>query len=202
MSKFYVQVVISRLETQYSVKCIAGPMKVSYRERPSKQVNFNHTVERTVGGGLQKATVGITVECSEDIGSCTVALEDLPEPTDGTGYPRLPVFPSPRRTSRSLSRNLRSLHVCDTRPCVTPVSPSPRLPVSPFAVSNLRTTSLVCTGPGAEVQDAVKKGILAACSRGVRYGYPIMSTTVRVTSLEHEQDTSLGILALCDNLRH
>eukprot|EP00041_Stephanoeca_diplocostata_P034675 m.1194265 g.1194265 ORF g.1194265 m.1194265 type:complete len:786 (-) comp24561_c0_seq9:2641-4998(-) len=48
-----------------------------------------------------------------------------------------------------------------------------------------------------DTQEAVRQGILAACSRGVIQGCPLMDTLVTVTEIDFPPDSSMGILAQC-----
>jgi len=69
MGELHLDVVLSRLRSHYRVDCIAGSMRVAYRERPGPAaVTYEHELVRLIGGREQAATVEVTVEWVDGIG--------------------------------------------------------------------------------------------------------------------------------------
>jgi elongation factor G len=131
MGELHLEIVCSRLMTQYKVEADTGPMMVTYKERPTAGGEAVHALDRVMGGKQQSAHAEIEVQPIVDGASC-VQVEVL---------------------------------------CDPPLD--------------------------YEVEDAVREGIAAACSRGVVKGYPLVGLRVLVKTIDRPVESSLGAVALC-----
>lgn len=130
MGELHLEIVCSRLESQYKVECSTGPMQVAYRERPTVPCEGAHTLDRLMGGKQQFTQTELAVEVLDETSAPEVVIATL-EPLE------------------------------------------------------------------YEVEEAVREGILSACSRGALKGYPLVGLRVVVRKIEKPEETNLGAVALC-----
>jgi elongation factor G len=71
MGQLHLEVYIERIRREYRVDCIVGEPKVAYKERPSKEIEFNFRHRKQTGGSGQYAHV---------VGKMVVLPDDADEP--------------------------------------------------------------------------------------------------------------------------
>src|SRR5690606_27006044 len=68
MGELHLDVYVERIRREYKVDVIVGAPKVSYREKPTKTVEFNHKHRKQTGGSGQFAhIVGSIGPLSEEV---------------------------------------------------------------------------------------------------------------------------------------
>ena len=67
MGQLHLDVYVERIKREYKCECLTGEPRVSYRERPTKPVEFNHKHKKQTGGSGQYAhVVGLMEPLPED----------------------------------------------------------------------------------------------------------------------------------------
>lgn len=81
MGQLHLDVYIERIKREYKCECIIGEPRVSYKERPTKRVEFNHKRKKQSGGSGQYGhVVGVMEPLPEDAEN---AYEFVDEVTGG-----------------------------------------------------------------------------------------------------------------------
>ncbi|MCL4110353.1 UNVERIFIED_CONTAM: hypothetical protein GTU68_027744 [Idotea baltica] len=81
MGQLHLDVYIERIKREYKCECIIGEPRVSYKERPTKRVEFNHKRKKQSGGSGQYGhVVGVMEPLPED---AEAAYEFVDEVTGG-----------------------------------------------------------------------------------------------------------------------
>ena len=81
MGQLHLDVYIERIKREYKCECIIGEPRVSYKERPTKRVEFNHKRKKQSGGSGQYGhVVGVMDPMPEDAEN---AYEFVDEVTGG-----------------------------------------------------------------------------------------------------------------------
>ena len=81
MGQLHLEIYIERIRREYKCECLVGEPKVAYRERPTKEVEFNFKHKKQTGGSGQYAhVVGKLVPLPED---AAVTYEFVNEVTQG-----------------------------------------------------------------------------------------------------------------------
>ncbi len=67
MGQLHLDVYIERIRREYNVECVVGDPRVTYRERPTREVEFNYKHKKQTGGSGQYAhIVGKLIPLPED----------------------------------------------------------------------------------------------------------------------------------------
>jgi elongation factor G len=67
MGQLHLDVYVERIKREYKCECIIGEPRVSYKERPTKRVEFNHKRKKQSGGSGQYGhVVGVMEPLPED----------------------------------------------------------------------------------------------------------------------------------------
>ncbi|MEP3478484.1 MAG: elongation factor G [Fuerstiella sp.] len=81
MGQLHLDVYIERIKREYKCECVIGEPRVSYKERPTKRVEFNHKRKKQSGGSGQYGhVVGVMEPMDEDAEN---AYEFVDEVTGG-----------------------------------------------------------------------------------------------------------------------
>lgn len=63
MGELHLEIILSRLKTQYNLDCSTGPMQVAYRERPTVEVSCTHGIVRMIAGREQAVDMTLALTC-------------------------------------------------------------------------------------------------------------------------------------------
>ncbi|MBW3539046.1 MAG: elongation factor G [Planctomycetes bacterium] len=81
MGQLHLDIYVERIRREYGVDCLVGDPRVAYRERPTKEVAFNHRHRKQTGGSGQYAhVVGRLVPLPDD---AELSFEFVNEVTQG-----------------------------------------------------------------------------------------------------------------------
>ena len=75
MGELHLDIIISRLKTQYKLDCRTGAMQVAYRERPTAPVECSHSITRMIAGREQTMGLTLALTCRPGQGALVVDFD-------------------------------------------------------------------------------------------------------------------------------